>query len=259
MKNASWNHPKSLTYQEFSLRAGLASKSFLKDVISRRKRLTPNSFQNVVLGLGLSQIWADYLEALIGLEEKAFQNRNFDESYFAKRIQTLKKRLKLRKASRAHQNVATLENVFLEESFPEIYAALGTVETGSTLSLLSSRTQLPPSKIIPILSRMSEVGLVVQKGESFLPIVEALNVEELKTSEVFRKDYHRSLEKAKKRFPAQVNSEESLFLTQTFSVQSADLKKFKERLRNLIHDFVADGEAADGNTVAEVTLAFTRV
>jgi uncharacterized protein (TIGR02147 family) len=257
-KNALWALPKALTYQKFSLRANLASKSFLNDVISGRKRLTPNSFHNVVLGLGLNKTWSDYLEALVGIEEKAFQNSVLNEPYFAKKIQVIKKRLRQRKASQSQRMVSQLEEVFLEENFPEVYAALGTVEKGSSLKLIAKRAKIPEAKVRLILSKMLEVGLVVHQGETYRPIVEALNVEELKTSFVFQRDFFRSLEKVKKRFPAQVKSE-SLFLTQTLSVNSGDFKKLRESLASLINDFVADAEAAEGDTIAEINLAFTSV
>lgn len=259
LKKASWDQPKALTFQEFSMRAGLASRSFLKDVIVGRKRLTPASFQKTILGLGLNKIWTEYLEALIGIEETMFQNRVLDQKYFSKKLQVLKKRLRLRKASQSVRTGSQIVEAFLDENFPEVYAALGTVENGNSLKQITRKVRLPEGQVKIILSRMAEVGLVVQQNDIYFPQVEALNVEELKTSYVFQRDFFRSLEKVKRRFQTQVSSDESLFLTQTFSVASKDLKRFKESLAHVIDDFVADSETPEGDTIAELTLGFTKV
>lgn len=256
-KKRSWDRPLALTFQGFANRSGFASKSFLKDVIAGRKRLTRNSFEATVLGLGLSKTWANYLEALIGREESSFQNHLLTQNYFEEQLRLIKNRIKKKKTATTFHPKSPVVQIFLEPYFPEVYASLGTVKSGAELKKILKRTALSTEQVINILNKMIEAGLVIKKEDKYIPLAEALDVKEMKSSQVFQKDYFRSLDKAKMRFQKQVDSKQSLFLTQTFSVSSLQLSLLKNDLANLINDFASEAEDADGDTIAELNLSFT--
>jgi len=249
--------PKVLSYQEFATRAGFASKAFLNDVIAGKKRLTPSSIGKAAVGLGLNVQWADYLKYLVASEEPAFQSKQQPREYFLKRLSG--QREKLLRSKRA-KRVSALGPIatFLDQDFPDIYAALGDVVTGETVTMIAARANLPKARVEEVLEKMAQTGFAKTADSGrYIPLVEALEADTLGTSEVFKADFFRSLEKAKRRFDTQANSKSSLFMVQTISVSKSQLPKLREKMAELIVEFADSAENAAGDAVAEICVGFT--
>ena len=119
-KQRNWARPLRLTFQGFATRAGFASKSFMKDVISGRKRLTPKSYRATVIGLGLNKAWADYFETLIGIEEVSFQTALCTEEFYKERLKNLKRKMSHRRSTEAVNKPVTSETKskdFIQQEF----------------------------------------------------------------------------------------------------------------------------------------------
>ncbi len=257
--NPEWKRPRKLTYQEFATRAGFSSKSFMADIIANRKRLTPSSFEKTVAGLKLSPRWEEYLKCLVAKEEMAFLTPKYSTDYYARKLSELKIKIKNRSERKPQIGNSPLMEVLLQPYFPEVYAGLGTVEKGTTLRELQVRTGFNTKALEKILLDLEKVGIVksIPKTGRYLPVPSAIEAEKLNDEILFEKDFIRALQKAQGRFKSQAQSEESLFMTQTFSVKKSKLAGFRNSLAQLIIEFADDAEAAEGDAIAEICIGFT--
>ncbi len=257
LKNRNCESPRALTYQEFANRAGFSSKSFMKEVIDGKKKLSPNSLEKVKVGLKLNGFWSDYFEGLIGSEEPSFQTAKHSKEYYEEKLSKLKKKFSKLKDKKVLTSNSSLVQVFLETNFPEVYASLGDTDHGEEFNVIANRSKVETERLEAILQKMQESGLVLKKGNKYIPIAGALDISEIKSTEVYKMDFFRSIEKAKQRFQAQLSSDKALFMTQTFSVSESQLQEFKESLAILIEEFSAECESPQGDCVAEVVVSFT--
>lgn len=250
--------PKPLTYQEFSNRSGISSKSFLKDVIAGRKRLTHRSTPKVFIALKLDRSWREFLNSLIIIEEEDLRGPRFNRDRELEKLEKIKEKIRKTRKERIISDSKILE-LYLTKDFPEIFAALGSEEKGATIEDIIHRTNLPLKRIDFILRKMRKNKIVAydEIENVFRASNQSFQAKELGSDEYFHKDFLRSIKKVKDRFTSQVNSAQSLFVTHTLSVSSDRLKEFAGKLDALLQDFTDDLESPEGDTVAEITLAFT--
>lgn len=249
--------PRPISYQEFAVRAGFASKSFLNDVIAGKKRLTPSSVGKTAVGLGLNAKWTEYLECLVACEEPAFHSSQHSHEYFLNRLKRKRDRLNRLKNAKTVSGPHSL-TVFLDPDFPEVYAALGEVAAGERLEVIAARANITAPRVEKILSKMEKAGFVKRGSEQkYFPIAGALEADNLRSSDVFKNDFFRSLDKARRRFSTQADSNSALFMSQTVSVSQARLPKLRARLAELIVEFADSAEAANGDAVAEICVSLT--
>lgn len=255
-----WKKPKPLSFGQFAERSGFSSKSFMNDVIAGRKRITPKSFERVVLGLGLSTTWQQYFKFLVAIDEEAFRSPRESREELLAKLKELRQKLKRRSVKQIHrEHSSSIVDVFVEEDFPEVYASLGALESGADLPTIRNRSRLPEGRIKIVLSKMISAGLVSydETAGRYLPKADALNADDLRNSETFMRDFLRSQQKARVRLVSQVATGESLFMSQTFSVDSKRLSALKVELGKLIESFVAEAEEAEGDCVSEICISFT--
>ena len=130
-------HQASFSLQSFANKAGFSSKSFARDVISGRKRITPRSIDGFKKGLGLTGRLATYFTLLVAQTESDIKHGNLNEAQMQKKLQSLKLQLAEQESSSSEQG-----HVYSEKLWPYLYAALGSLERGATLDEVSSRLGL---------------------------------------------------------------------------------------------------------------------
>ncbi|MGZ3712786.1 MAG: hypothetical protein ACXVBE_13565 [Bdellovibrionota bacterium] len=249
--------PKQLSFTSFAARAGFSSKAFMNDILATRKRITPSSFDRVVKGLNLNASWSEYLHSQVAAEETKFHSPGKEAEFYKKRQQALRAKIAKRSATAPSNGMSPLVRVYLQRDFPVVFASLGEVNTGAELETIIQRSRLPRPRVLAVLKEMQECGLAAEQGNKFIPSTVALEAESLGSSEVFRADVLRSLDKAKARLMKQSDSPDSLFMSQTFSVSRRNLPQLKKILAETVRSFAADAEHAEGDTVAELVLGFT--
>lgn len=245
--------PKPLSYQAFSQKAGYSTKSYVAEIIAGRKKLTQASIEKFCKGLNLSALWKDYLENLVILEN--VQDADLKKTTLDQQDKIIIKILSAR--TKLQDSRSSLEKVLLKSYFPEICAALGGPEEGSTIEQIEKRTQIPHLEIQKTLDILEEENILTKRKDNYILRTQSLDLEFLNSPEHFKFDFIRSLEKAKNRFNKQSPTKSALFMTQTFSVQSSKLPYFKSKLEKLILEFAEQAEDYDGDTVADINISFT--
>lgn len=253
-------NPKKISYAEFALRSNFASKSYMNDVIAGRKRLTPGAFDKVVLGLGLTATWADYLKSLAALEEDEFCSVKKDRAYYQNQVLKLKKQI-LRSLSSKEipSQDRQAQKVFLTPEFPQIYASLGDVGIGESLEGILKKSRLPEKQVSQALNELESIGILRfdSKNQRYIPLSVSIEAYGLKSSDFFKNDFFRAMDKAKSRFKTQANTQEALFMTQSFSLDSRQLTLLRAQLAQVIESFAAQSETAEGDCIAEICISLT--
>ncbi len=253
------NSPYKLSYQAFANRAGYSSKSYLSEILSGKKTLSFSSTEKFCKGLGLNKALSDFFKNLVLMDLKR-------RSYLEKEINELKKKnyeIELKILSSFNKidvlnSKTTLHTIMLQENFPGVYASLGTPQEGSTLEEIAARTCLSKSTVRNILTAMEEVKIVAKRDEDrFYALTNSLDFDFLNSNEYFKRNFIRSSERAIKRLSSQIEDQNSLFMTQTFSVDSKNLPKLKEALKEFIHNFSNESENSNGNKISEICISFT--
>jgi uncharacterized protein (TIGR02147 family) len=253
-KDDSTRHPKPITYAEFSRRAGFSSRSYILDVLEGRKPLGSAVMEKIARGLGLTSLWREYFRLLLA------HSKSSDSETFQRNLDSIRK--KLSKRSRISlippgKNQSKFSPLIRTE-LPRIYAACGSEIDGASLAEVLARTRGEVEITESVLQKLESLGLLEKKGDRYYPRYAHLAFERFESENFFREDYLANLEVAKKRLDSGARlRRSSLFFSSTVCVKHSRMGEFSDRLRDLLHDFVSDVEASDGDCIADIVLGFS--
>lgn len=246
---------KNFSYQVFAKRSGYSTKSYISEVISGKKKLSLSSVDKFSKGLALNLTWKDYLETLVRIDLSV---STLDRKHLIQKLDKLKNKLNLKNKSRnISESLSQTQKLLLSPLFPEVYASLGDSIHGSDLTTIEKRTKLEKPEIKNILIELVNAQIVRTEGDRYIVNTDAIDFSFIDTPEYFKADFFRSLDKARNRFINQSNSNNSLFMTQTFSVQSNDLPELRKKLESVIFEFSQNSENSNGDTVADINISFS--
>ncbi|MBK9321807.1 MAG: hypothetical protein IPM97_02425 [Bdellovibrionaceae bacterium] len=257
-KNSSKNR-SSISFQAFAKKAGYASKSYPAEVLSGKKRLKLQSVEKFSNGMRLNQELSDFFRTLVMIDlvnhgEIGLPTLEFLKKRNLKIAEKLLKRFQRIQSADSHKG---LQKVLLKKNFPEVFASMGSAKSGANINDLCLRTGLSEFEIRNIVKDLQEAEIIVHVEDRYYLKNGNLDLKFLKSDEFFKKNFTRSSEKALKRLPLQMESKKSLYMTQTYSVQSHMLPELKVQLEEMILKFADESEFANGDVVAEICLSFT--
>jgi hypothetical protein len=131
---------RRFSYAAFARRAGIASRSFPRDVVLGKKRLSLESATRFAAALDLHGDLQDYFLTLVALEEERARIPPLRTPATLKA--TLSKLHARLRAKAAKCGVDGRAALYGSRHWLEVYAALGTPERGASLSEIMGRTGL---------------------------------------------------------------------------------------------------------------------
>jgi uncharacterized protein (TIGR02147 family) len=239
---------KKIGYSDIARLGGFSARSFPRDVINGSKRLTLASIPKFAKGLQLKGELSDFFRTLVEIEHEDCRTKISD---FVK-LQDLKLRLKERILAKHGKTDSNTDEAFKVSSLPEVYAALGSVERGASISEILARTSLSAFEIEAALDQMVASGIAQKKKARYFPRQTHLSFEGLKQSEIFKKHFIWGSERSARMVKTGLSSDSKLFLSSAFSVNQGEIPKLKEELRALLMKFVDTAETTDGNKVVNI-------
>ncbi len=237
-------------YADVARAGGFSARSFPRDVAKGTKRISPASLTPFVLGLRLSGDWAEYFKLLVQIEETDCRDRVQEPAKLQRMLDNLTKRLRQRQLP-VRSTVAT-KDMFYAYQVPFVYAALGSFETGATVSQIRQRTNLESSVVIPILKQLVGSGIVSKVENTYFALESHLNLTGWPADEIYKSFYFHILAQAALNARVKFASENQLFFSSCFSVSAKNLPRLKEELRSLLLRFIDASEVADGDKVISV-------
>lgn len=241
------------SFSALSHRAGFKSRSFISEVLAGKKNMSLVSLQKLCEALSLKSSIKQLTQLLL-LKELASSEPN---PALELKIQGLKKKIQSEYQRMAFQNQSDQSLKDNPFGFPElmyIYAALGEHHLGASIEEIVSKTGLSPDVCVRNLEFLQEHQFIERKERRYFANLSHLVLNQLGQSMDFKKIYLRSLCSLQKNADKNFNSTTDLFFHSAFSISQKNLPLLKNKLRELIIDFVDEHEDDDGIKIAKLTV-----
>lgn len=240
------------SYASFARRAQFKARSYPRDVLLGKKRLTAKSLPRFAQALGLSSNQTEYFRLLVYLDEPDLSPRALSKEQITELIQDRQKKLR----SKLVQNQVSKfpHTIYRMSEWPYVYAALGDGENGETLAGVSRRSGLPTATCRRILSEMEKYHLVGVKDEKYFAKSRNLFSVGLGSQNSFKDFFIKSLERARKATDNSFSSPECFFFASVYSVKRNQIPELKNRLRAVMEDYILKAEEAEGEDLITLVL-----
>lgn len=224
-------------------KVGCRSKSYPREVMTGRRSLSLDYAQGFANAFGLKgdakKLFLKYVEHERRPEDKVREE-----------IQKIRARLR----NRIDHTQARPKDLFNDTLWIDIYAGLGSMESGATLRQICIRTGLPTDTVLAALQGMIAKAIVSQSGDAYLPVSLHHFFEDLGQDKIFQKRYLEILDRLRAKARISTDPREGFFYCSTISIKSSDMQKFRSELKNLIGRFVQDAENAEGDKLAHLAV-----
>jgi uncharacterized protein (TIGR02147 family) len=248
-------HPQ-FGYAALVKKAGLASRSFPRDVILGKKSLTSNSARKLAQALSLTAELKQLFLLLVNLDESKKNQQPVEK--IAIQIQKVKNRIR----QKLEPKTLLAKNIFYEKKgWVEVWASLPAQAqnpAGISLEMILKRSGVSAKTVEKILNELLERALIAKNPETdgyFIQQSEHVIMDELGDNQFFKSWFLESIEMTKKNALAHFSSEHQLFLNSVLLVNAADMPRFKNDLRELIVRYVDQTENSNGDHLARISLS----
>jgi uncharacterized protein (TIGR02147 family) len=240
-------HSREFSFAYLAKRCRFSSKSFLKDVIDGKKRLSLESTNKVIEGLALPSLWGKYFLLMVADQERFSLTGKIN---IPKDLTRIKEKLEKRKTDEIDDSGSKLFQHL--QSWPYVYAALGSQKAGSSLAEIKERTRLNTIEIEETLRHLINEKMVVQDHRRFYAKSHTAFFENLGKSEFFKKFYQKTLERLHQQAQRNFQSEKSLFYNMCLSVDPEKMAAFRMELADLLDKYTSDVEDPQGARIASL-------
>lgn len=238
------------SYSYIAKQCKFSSKSYIKEVIDGKKRLSLESGYKLTVGLKFPALWQKYFINLVVLDEKIATKASLE---VPREIARLRKKLN---TSRYFSIKESESDLFKDMNWPYVYAALGTAEEGATLLEIETRTGLSSEVIGNTLEMLIARHMVAKKGRRFLPSSDTAFYENLGKSIFFKNFYRNSVNKLYEHSRKYFGADDALFYSIALSVNPFDMPGFKKDLAELLDKYSSEVECPEGAKIALLTCGF---
>ena len=248
---------KKANYAALSRRAGFLSRSYPRDVVSGKRRITASSLSQFNEGLQLKGDLRAYFETLVAIDEPDAVpqlSRKTENSELKTRLIKIKSRLLRKKIEK--KDATNLFRIY--RKWLEIYAILGTIEKGRSLIEIARAVKTSEKTCKEVLHHMTTQGVAQydETSDRYFPTQSHLVISDMGGSAFVKQYFSESLAQVNQWAQTAFDSQDRLFWNSVFSIDSKRATEFKNQLRDLIIRFVDQSESPDGDAVARVIIGF---
>jgi uncharacterized protein (TIGR02147 family) len=241
---------RSLGYAKLARLLGVKARSYPRDIILGKKRITPALLPQFIKIFGLTGDLRSFLIDLIEMEEPSCRISGRSEMQIQNSLEKLKARL-----AAGNAKSISLEEAFVFSSLPKIYAALGTPQAGASLSQIKDRTGLEAEQIFPVLEKMKELGIVQKNAQRYFPVQTHIASTGMKKSQIFKHHFMKVAEEAARNARTEMSRDDKLFFSSAFSVKAEQLPQLKTELRDVLLKYIDTSENSNGDKVVSLLCA----
>jgi len=240
---------------EVCKRCGLNSKSYLSEVMNGKKLLSLESANKLAHGLKLNVTLTKFLETLI-LSERAQQNGNQREwERFQNLLERQRKKFQ-QKNSVIDSTQINVEEIVEHRIIFEIFAGLGSEVQGASLEEIQMKTKLSSQQISPACKLLVKHGYIEARENRFYVKANGVDFKNLNFSLNFAKAFSEEASHISRHSQRLIATQEALCLYGAFSIDPQKQIEFKEKLRDLLLEFMNEVENDNGSKVAKICCAF---
>ncbi len=240
----------NFSFNFIAQKCGFSSKSFLKEVIDGKKKLSLESAYKITTGLNFPSLWAQYFTELIKSENEKLELKP--------KHQKERLRLKSKLSHKAYEKEQDLGNILFQklQHWPYIYAALGESESGATSLEIEKRTGFSETTIKSTMEILLVEKLVALRGRRYYATSSTVFFEKLGDSEFFKDFFCRTILKSQELASRRFGSEDALFYSMALSLKADQMPNFRQELSELLDKYTSEIEDPKGSRVASLSCAF---
>lgn len=238
-----------------SRKGGFSSRSFIGDVIDGRRGLSSASFPKMAKALNLPSRLKSYFHLLVIREEEKMNIDRIRKDQIDSRIADLRSRFKAQLERSVIEDKAVTV-MFKGRDMLDCYAALGCPKKGATAEEISRKTTLPLEIVNRILRHFLLRGIVNEKDGRYISANALLFFKDLGSNEGAKNCYFQTLDELKRKANAGFHAQDRAFFQFVFSVDQNRMSELKQKLWDVMQEFVESNETTEGNAISKLFLGF---
>lgn len=246
---------RRLSLAECASRCGFASKSYLSEVSNGKKALSLEAAKKISRGFKLNLKLSRILELLVLSQQARSEGRTDELGHLNGNLLTLRKMV-LRKNVEKNTHDESVEIIFEHRVAIQVFASMGSGQSGATIAEIFERSGLSLAEIETALSHLMKASFVVQVSDRFFVTTENVDFKDLNSSLSFAKAFREEVAFVAKNSGTLVGRGDALCMYGAFSIDGARKNEFKQRLRELLLDFMDEAGDEDGSKIAKICCAF---
>jgi uncharacterized protein (TIGR02147 family) len=247
---------KKINFSALSRKAGLSSRSFIKEVLEGKKSLTNVSLPKFIRAFDLKGDEAKYFQYLVASQEPTIDLGFKSPAEVTVKLQKIREKW-LRKSNpllEQENKNALARWAFKIHHVGEVYAALGNSKSGASLADVKLRTELSEQICQEVLNFLLDNGAAALQKNRYFARRMSFDIFNLGSDESFKSQYQGALLQLQRKSRASFKSAEEFYFHSAFSVKKAKLPEFKERLKELVTEFLDEAQDDNGDKIGKLTL-----
>ncbi len=252
---ASSKEAKKFNYAAFSRKAGFTSRSFVREVVDGRKRLTSFSFPKFLKALSLPVPLRNYFTYLVWLEESELNHDKLSSEQIHQKIEEIRQRLSQSLLAAENSNSISTA-LFKSYQVLEVYSALASRGPGTELSEVESTTGYETRVCLQVLRYLVSQKVVLEQAGKFKALNPHAVYSSVGTEDGIKTVFLDSLSVLKRKATSRWKGEDQLYSQSFFSVPRKRLPELRKRLRDVLHEFIETYETDEGDCIGKLLVGF---
>lgn len=244
------------SFEVLRRKAGFSSRSYAREVMIGKRRITRRSISGFAAAFGLSPTSSRYFECLCLISEPRLLGPAEQLAAIQKRAEKLKR--KLVQESLKIDETAPVNKIFNELLWPAIYAALGVPGKGSELLRIMQVTGITKKTLVEQLECLEQAGLIERRHEEesvrYFAKQDHLSISDLGGSAFFKSFFDHNLKHIQQSSQRDFSNPNHMFVSSVLSVKKKDLGTIQEKVERTLFCLIDEIEDGDGDVI--LTLAF---
>jgi len=249
-----FNRGKKVNLSDFSRKADFAARSYVSELLSGKKGLSRDTLSRITHALAIPRPYIQLLESLAHLENPGLRSKEITERILEKKIRDL------RKSARTldlHKSEAQMASPIINPQVFEVYASLGTLDDGATLSEIITRSALSPSDIKRSLSILLKAELVRQEDDRYFAVSSQADFFGLKTHQGLGSLVSSVCKDIDSRREEILNDSANLVFHTAFTVDLSRRNQLKVKLREAIFKVLDEFQNDDGDRTQQLFVSLS--
>ena len=236
-----------INFADFSRRCNFASRGFVSEYLSGKKRLSSDSLQKIKKALKLQRPYPRIFELLVLLDQEELRSRYQTEAKLLNKLcearSLISKPVSLTKANS--------KSLISNETLIQVFAASGTIEEGSSFDDLLQRTKLSTKDVEQSIEILIKNNILKISEGRYLPVAPQIDLDGLCAKTGFP-DLITNVSKkiAKNANTISANKSNHLFYS-AFSLSRSEVFKFKKDLKEAVFEVLDNYQKDEGDIVVE--------
>lgn len=244
--------PRRGRISDLARKSGL-SRSFLTEVLQKKKRLTVRSVAGIANGLGLNANERKFFELLVAVESEEVRLVHGALTQSELKLQLEKLRSRILQKSKPNRFKDKLKKNLLSLDFFMVYAALGTLEGGSTVESIVKKTKLSRPVIERILNSMVTEEWAKQVDGRYFAAERVVDLDGLGENNGFLQAFSQAAAELSRRAPEYAADSGSFVFFTAIPTSQSRVQLMKQRLQSAILEVLDEFQEDDGSVIKKVT------